>query len=39
MITYITAENYLLVTIAFIIGVSQLWILFEGIKAFKRENI
>jgi carbon starvation protein len=35
IVTYINDENYLLVSIAFVVGVSQLWILFEGIKAFR----
>lgn len=36
IITYIHDDNYMLVSIAFIVGVSQLWILFEGVRAFKR---
>ena len=35
ILTYIEDRNYLLLSIAFVIGVSQLWILFEGIKAFR----
>jgi carbon starvation protein len=35
IVAYINDKNYLLLSIAFVIGVSQLWILFEGIKAFR----
>ena len=35
---YVKSENWLLVAIAFIIGACQLWIIFEGIKAFKTEK-
>ena len=34
--TYMDSENYLLVGIALVIGISQLWILIEGIGAFKK---
>jgi len=39
ILIYIDGENYLLVFIAFVIGVSQLWIIFEGIKSIRGENI
>ncbi|MBL4754070.1 MAG: carbon starvation protein A [Flavobacteriales bacterium] len=39
MMSYIDSKNYLLVGIALIIGFSQLWILFEGIRAFKTQRV
>jgi carbon starvation protein len=33
-LSYIDQQNYLLISIAFIIGVCQLWIISEGVKAF-----
>jgi len=36
---YLDGENYLLVTIALVIGVSQLWIIFEGIKTIREQRI
>jgi len=36
---YLESKNWLLVVIAFVIGVFQLWILFEGIKAFKKSSM
>jgi len=35
ILAYIEDRNYLLLSIAFVVGVSQIWILFEGIKAFR----
>jgi carbon starvation protein len=32
---YMAQQNYLLISIAFIIGACQLWIIIEGIRAFK----
>ncbi|MFH1319747.1 MAG: carbon starvation protein A [Bacteroidota bacterium] len=34
LLNYFENDNWLLVVIAFVIGVCQLWIIFEGIKAF-----
>jgi len=34
-LNYVESQNWLLVTIALVIGVCQLWIIFEGIKALK----
>jgi carbon starvation protein len=34
-LNYIHDQNWMLVTLSFIIGTCQLWIIFEGIKAFK----
>lgn len=39
MLMYLDGENYLLVTIALVIGVSQLWIIFEGIKTIREQRI
>lgn len=39
--SYLDAQNWLLVSIAFIIGACQLWIIFEGLRVFasKREKL
>ena len=39
LLMYLDGENYLLVTIALVIGVSQLWIIFEGIKTIREQRI
>ncbi len=38
ILMYLDGENYLLVTIALVIGVSQLWIIFEGIKTIREKK-
>jgi len=35
-LNYLNSGNWLLVVIAFVIGVCQLWIIYEGIKAFRQ---
>ena len=32
--SYLEAENWLLVSIAFVIGACQLWIILEGVRQF-----
>ncbi len=37
-LNYVESSNWLLVCIAFVIGACQLWIIFEGIKAFTKRK-
>ena len=39
MLMYLNGDNYLLVAIALVVGVAQLWIIFEGIKTFREKRI
>ncbi|PCH96166.1 MAG: carbon starvation protein A [Bacteroidetes bacterium] len=37
-LNYVESSNWLLVGVAFVIGACQLWIIFEGIKAFTKKR-
>lgn len=38
-ISYLRSNNWLLLSISFLIGVCQIWIIFEGIKAFNEKKL